>query len=77
MVLEGLLNIAKGGMNTQVRSFERAAEVIANPYGHPEIDMADALLEGETAVLGFKANVAAYETGLDIWEMLRLSNPDE
>jgi hypothetical protein len=77
MVLEGLLNIAKGGMNTQVRAFSRASEVIANPQAFPETDMSDALLDTQMAAHQFKANALVFETGVEFWDMLSMIKQDD
>lgn len=70
MVLEGLLNVARSGMTTQTRAFERSAQVIANPEAYPQEDMTRSLLDTQMAARNFKANAIVYETGVDFWEML-------
>jgi flagellar basal body rod protein FlgC len=77
MVLEGLLNIAKSGMNTQIRAFDRASEVIANPQAFPEKDISEALLDTQMAVLQFNANAIVFETGVEFWEMLSMIKQDD
>lgn len=76
MVLEGLLNTAKGGINTQVRAFDRAAQVIANPQAFPELDISEALLDTQMAAHQFKANAIVFETGVEFWEMLAMIKQD-
>lgn len=77
MVLEGILNIAKGGMNAQVRSFERAASAVANPSAYPQIDMSEALLDSQVSAQAFKANAIAFETGIEFWDMLLIIKRDD
>lgn len=77
MVLEGILNIAKGGMNAQVRSFERAASAVANPSAYPQTDMSEALLDSQMSAQVYKANAIAFETGIDFWDMLLMIKRDD
>lgn len=76
MVLEGILNVAIGGMNTQVRAFERAAQTIANPDAETDLDISDALLDSQMASHAFKANAIVFETGIEFWEMLSMIKQD-